>query len=31
MQTVTPDAITLIATAVFLVGFVAVAVWLLRR
>jgi hypothetical protein len=31
MHTVTPDVIVLIATAVFLVGFVAIAFWLLQR
>jgi hypothetical protein len=31
MQTVMPDAIALIATAVFVVGFVAIAFWLLQR
>jgi hypothetical protein len=31
MHTVTPDVIALIATAVFLVGFVAIAFWLLQR
>jgi hypothetical protein len=31
MHTVTPDVIALIATTVFLVGFVAIAFWLLQR
>jgi hypothetical protein len=31
MHTVTPDVIALIATGIFLVGFVAIAFWLLQR